>query len=187
MTLPAEIIAQVRQRANFACEYCGVTETDSGGQLTVDHYRPRTQGGGDELGNMLYCCYRCNLYKGDYWPAKPEDLPLWNPRLDPRENHLLLLADGTLYPISASGRFTLQRLRLNRPELVDYRLLQTAQSNEAAVLQQHKDLLSSLKQLFDRLAETVEEHQILLRTRRAMTTQFFKSNGQQDGPGKSTN
>lgn len=187
MTFPAEILAQVRQRANFACEYCGVTETDSAGQLTVDHYRPRTRSGTDELENLLYCCYRCNLYKADYWPTQPEDLPLWNPRFEPRGTHLLLLADGKLYPISASGRFTLQRLRLNRPELVNYRLHQTTQSNDAVLLQQHKDLLLSLKQLFDRLAETVEEHQSLLRMRHAMTTQFFKTNGQQNGPGKPDN
>jgi hypothetical protein len=40
---------QVRQRANFACEYCGVTETDSGGELTIDHYQPQSQNGSDEL------------------------------------------------------------------------------------------------------------------------------------------
>jgi hypothetical protein len=29
---------QVRERANFACEYCGVSETDSAGELSIDHY-----------------------------------------------------------------------------------------------------------------------------------------------------
>jgi hypothetical protein len=181
MTLPVELIEQVRQRAKFACEYCGVTETDSAGPLTVDHYQPRTRGRTDELTNLLYCCYRCNLYKGDYWPAQPEEIFLWNPRLDPRETHLLLLADGTLYPISASGRFTLQRLRLNRPELVAYRLRRIVQNNEITVLQQHQDLLLSLKQLHDRLAKTIEEHQMLLRTHRALMIPFVKSNGQQGG------
>lgn len=186
MTLPAEVTEQVRQRAKFACEYCGVTETDSAGQLTVDHYQPRARGGTDELENLLYCCYRCNLYKADYWPTNPEDVPLWNPRRDPREIHLLLLADGKLYPLSASGHCTLQRLRLNRPELVDYRLRQTAHSVEILLLQQNQDLLLSLKQLHERLAKTMEENQMLLRTRRDMTAQFVKPNGQQNGPDKPT-
>ena len=49
---------RVRLRANFACEYCGVTETDTGGLLTVDHYQPRAHGGSDDLGNLVYCCHR---------------------------------------------------------------------------------------------------------------------------------
>jgi uncharacterized protein (DUF3084 family) len=28
MSIPSEIRKQVRQRANFACEFCGVSETD---------------------------------------------------------------------------------------------------------------------------------------------------------------
>jgi HNH endonuclease len=43
----------------------GVTGNDSGGRLTVDHFQPQTHGGADNAGNLLYCCYRCNLYKSD--------------------------------------------------------------------------------------------------------------------------
>ena len=31
MSLPEAIREQVRRRAGFACEFCGVTETDTGG------------------------------------------------------------------------------------------------------------------------------------------------------------
>ena len=34
---------QVRQRAAFACEYCGVNETDTGGLLTIDHFHPKSK------------------------------------------------------------------------------------------------------------------------------------------------
>src|SRR5438876_7017122 len=37
MTVSNTLLDQVRQRARFACEYRGVTETDSGGVLTLDH------------------------------------------------------------------------------------------------------------------------------------------------------
>jgi hypothetical protein len=30
----------VRERAEFRCEYCGVSEDETGGILTIDHYRP---------------------------------------------------------------------------------------------------------------------------------------------------
>src|SRR5262249_1807023 len=145
MTLPPERMEQVRQRAKCACEYCGVTEIDSADPLTVDHHQPRSQGGTDEPDNLLYCCYRCNLYKADYWPAQAGAPVLWNPRQEVMENHLLILADGKLHPISETGRFTLQRLRLNRPALIEYRLRSRIQREEAAVLQQYRDLLQSLK------------------------------------------
>ena len=41
MTIPQALWHQVCQRAGGACEYCGVTETDSGGPLTVDHFHPQ--------------------------------------------------------------------------------------------------------------------------------------------------
>jgi len=40
--------AQIRQRAAFACEYCGVIETDTGGLLTIDHFQPSSKGGNDK-------------------------------------------------------------------------------------------------------------------------------------------
>ncbi len=89
MTIPPELREQVRSGARFACEYCGVTETDTAGQLTVDHFQPRAHGGSDELSNLLYCCPRCNLYKADYWPAQPSDSKLWNPREESVAAHLV--------------------------------------------------------------------------------------------------
>ena len=49
---------RVRQRANYACEYCGVSEVDSGGMLTIDHFQPKSKGGTDALRNLVYCCNR---------------------------------------------------------------------------------------------------------------------------------
>lgn len=108
MTLPVELSELVRRRANFACEYCGVSEIDAGGLLTVDHFRPRSHGGTDDPDNLIYCCHRCNLFKADHWPALPGDPMLWNPRQEPIAAHLVLLADGTLHPITAAGTVTLR-------------------------------------------------------------------------------
>jgi hypothetical protein len=168
MTIPAAISDQVRQRANCACEYCGVTETDTAGQLTVDHFQPRACGGTDGLENLLYCCYRCNLYNADYWPAEPADPVLWNPRRDPRDAHLLLLVDGTLYPITATGEFTLRRLRLNRPPLVVYRLRRQAQAEEVRLLTRSRDLLALLERLYQQQAALLEEQRALLEEQRAL-------------------
>ena len=58
MSIPAELREWVRRRAGFACEYCGVTETDAAGQLTIDHFHPQAGGGSDALDNLVYCCHR---------------------------------------------------------------------------------------------------------------------------------
>lgn len=63
MTVSREDAELVRVRAGQACEYCGVTETDCGGLLTIDHHRPQSHGGADGVDNLVYCCWRCNLYK----------------------------------------------------------------------------------------------------------------------------
>lgn len=115
MTISDAVRARVRKRADYACEFCGVREVDSGGELTMDHYQPKFKGGNDDLDNLLYCCQRCNQYKLDYWPVRAGDLPLWNPRQNNASKHFIELDDGKLYPLTSIGTFTINRLRLNRP------------------------------------------------------------------------
>lgn len=98
MSVSVEQRQQVRQRANYACEFCGVTETDTGGELTLDHYHPQAHGGNDKLDNLIYSCSRCNLYKADYWITTPEQTLLWNPRVEPASQHFIEADDGILYP-----------------------------------------------------------------------------------------
>jgi hypothetical protein len=168
MRIPAARRRQVRQRAGFACEYCGVTETDAGGELTIDHFQPRSAGGSDDIENLLYCCHRCNEYKAEYWPAEPEDLSLWNPRQEPMAHHLLLLADGTVLPTNAAGAFTEKRLRLNRPALVALRLRRLSDTEEQRVLAQYQSILTSLEQLLRQHEALIREHAELLAEQRAL-------------------
>ncbi|MCE7989262.1 MAG: HNH endonuclease [Caldilinea sp. CFX5] len=152
----------VRQRANFVCEFCGVTEIDTGSELTIDHFRPRTKGGTDDLGNLLYCCVRCNQHKADYWPSHPNDLMLWNPRQEPAANHFLLLADGTLYPITPVGVFTVNRLYLNRPPLVAYRRRNYQQDEERQLLTHYREIVLVLEQFHEQQVSLLEEYRNLL-------------------------
>jgi hypothetical protein len=175
MTLPPELWEQVRRRAGFACEYCGVTETDVGGRLTVDHFQPQARGGTDDLDNLLYCCHRCNLYKADYWPVLPADSPLWNPRRDSVATHLLLLADGTLYPITATGIMTLRLLRLNRPPLSAHRLRRLSQSEELRLLARYREVVAVLEQLHRQQTALLEEHRALLEEQRAVLRALLSS------------
>jgi hypothetical protein len=162
MTLNSAVREQVRQRANFACEFCGITETDTGGQLTVDHFQPHTQGGGDGLDNLIYCCARCNQHKLDYWPVHPDAPVLWNPRRELASQHFLELDDGTLYTLTPTGAFTLRRLRLNRPPLVAHRLRRRQAAEETRLLTRYRDLLQVIEQLLLQQSALAEEQQALL-------------------------
>jgi len=58
----------VRERYAFCCGYCGVSEADVGGELTVDHFRPVSAGGDHSDENLVYACVRYNQYKGALLP-----------------------------------------------------------------------------------------------------------------------
>ncbi|MFQ3611034.1 MAG: HNH endonuclease [Fimbriimonadales bacterium] len=63
-------------RDNYTCQYCGHQSRD----LTVDHVIPRRHGGGDTWENLVACCRRCNLIKGDRTPAQAEMKLMRKPR-----------------------------------------------------------------------------------------------------------
>ena len=62
-----EIKKTVRKIYQSRCGYCGVHEEDAGAFLTIDHHRPQSRSGSDKLENLVYCCPKCNEYKGSYW------------------------------------------------------------------------------------------------------------------------
>ncbi len=162
MSIPEAVREQVRQRAGFACEYYGATETDTAGQLTLDHFRPRAKGGSDAPGNLVYCCHRCNEYKSDYWPQTPDAQALWNPRQEAAQNHFLELADGSLHALDATGELTLSRLRLNRPALIAHRLQQRQSREEQRLLTRLHDMVALFGQGQRQQTILLQEHRDLL-------------------------
>ena len=120
---------EVRLRYGQCCGYCGVAEVDAAGELTVDHYYPTSAGGDDSDDNLVYCCSRCNLYKGAFAP-NDEDTARGHRVLHPLRDDVaahLRRNDrtGQLEPLTETGRFHIVLLHLNRPELVAYRLRQS--------------------------------------------------------------
>ena len=53
-------------RDNYTCQYCGSHARD----LTIDHVVPRWAGGPHTWDNLVACCRRCNLKKGDKTPQQ---------------------------------------------------------------------------------------------------------------------
>ena len=163
MSIPVAVRQQVRECAVFACDYCGVNDADVGGEQTVDHFRPQSKGGTDDLANLVYCCPRRNSYKMDYWPETSEDLHLWNPRFEPATSHFFELEDGSLLPLTETGLFSIRRLRLNRPPLIAYRLRKRQQAEQERLLILYRDLTALNEQLLVQQRILVEEQQQLLR------------------------
>lgn len=54
-------------RDGYKCRYCGADCTID---PTIDHVRPRVQGGGDGLANLVVCCRPCNLRKSGRTPEQ---------------------------------------------------------------------------------------------------------------------
>ena len=124
--MPHPLHEQVRRAFDFRCSYCRVDETSAGAELTVDHYHPLAAGGADDLANLIYACFRCNVYKGDYWPS-PEEAAAGLFVLHPHRHNLFdhlreNSRTGQLEPLTVTGAFNIRLLHLNRPQLVAQRL-----------------------------------------------------------------
>jgi hypothetical protein len=124
--MPHPKLLSVRQQYQYACGYCGVTETTVGGELTVDHYQPRSFGGAEDDDNLIYACVKCNLYKGEFWPNDDDiahDQRVLHPILDDWAEHVSENEQtGYLEALTERGQFHIALLRLNRPQLVAYRI-----------------------------------------------------------------
>jgi len=174
MTQRDDIRDQVRARAQFACEYCGVQETDAGGLLTIDHFHPIGKGGNNDLSNLVYCCVRCNQYKRDYWPESPSDPLPWNPRQERASTHFVELDDGRLEALTGKGAFSISLLHLNRPTLVAYRLGKRRSLEEAQWLERYRQLATVLEQLVEQQAQLIREQRGLLAEQRELLRRLFE-------------
>ena len=175
MSVSLELRDEVRKRARRTCEYCGVTEAEVGSELTLDHFRPDKEGGQGTSENLVYACHRCNEHKGAYWPKNLEDLPLWNPRLQTREEHFIQLMDGTLLALTPVGHWTIQRLRLNRSPLVLNRLSRQERANLSHQIRQYRDVVRLLSELLAQQQVTQQEQAELLHQYRLLLNALDRS------------
>lgn len=138
-----DVREHVRVLYDYRCGYCGVRESDAGARLTLDHYCPRSLGGMDEIDNLVYCCHGCNEYKGDYWHEE-ESQRLLHPLREDMTAHLAPSEAGRVQGLTARGSVQIERLRLNRPQLIAYRL---RRQKEEALQIENQQILQSLETL----------------------------------------
>jgi hypothetical protein len=166
MSVPASIREQVRQRAQYACEFCGIAEINTGGMLTIDHFQPRATAGSNELENLIYACITCNQYKQDYWPRTETAPRLWNPRQESASEHFIEQEDGQLTALTPTGLFTIKRLRLNRSQLIVARQRRQQQLQVESLLRHYQELTTLQAQINIQLTDLAMEQQVLLKEQR---------------------
>lgn len=152
----SELRQTVRRVYDFACGYCGVRETDTGSELELDHFKPRSASGGDEPENLVYCCTTCNRFKGDFWAASTDEKRLLHPRQDDLTPHLRQDSDGLLTGLTETGKFHLKRLRLNRPPLVALRRTRLENASLREELRQAQEIQKKLIEHLQKLDGEIE-------------------------------
>lgn len=93
--LPAQIV-KLNRRNLFArdrnmCQYCGAHYPTS--ELSIDHVKPRSLGGGDSWENLVCACIRCNARKGGRTPEQARMKLIRKPVM-PKRNPLIALRLG---------------------------------------------------------------------------------------------
>ena len=123
--ISGKVRAQVRERAQNACEYCRLHQDDSPlAALHVEHVIPKVHGGSDDVENLALACVDCNLHKGTNLtgidPETNEITALFHPRRQLWEDHFewqgLHLVGKT-----ANGRTTIRVMNINSEEQVALR------------------------------------------------------------------
>jgi 5-methylcytosine-specific restriction endonuclease McrA len=94
--------------------------------LEVEHVMPLSRGGETTADNLALSCRSCNLYKSDHVSAVDEvtrhEASLFHPRRDAWRDHFLLNEEtGEIEGLTATGRATVSRLRVNSRAQVEAR------------------------------------------------------------------
>jgi hypothetical protein len=115
--IPANLRWQVIERAGNRCEYCGLAQEGQEATFHVDHVVPRSADGPTTLENLALACVSCSLHKAAQQlsldPVNQQQVPLFNPRSDRWLEHFRW--DGVrVVGLTATGRATVQRLKMNR-------------------------------------------------------------------------
>ena len=124
--VPTALWKDVRQRAEFRCEYCRIREADAYLPFEADHIIAEKHGGITNLNNLACSCFECNRFKGSdissIDPVKGKIASLFNPRTQIWSRHFAV-SDGEIIGRTATGRATANLLKFNLPTRVEVRQL----------------------------------------------------------------
>ena len=109
------------------CAYCLVHDEEIGeGFFVIDHFLPRARGGTHDYANLYYACMVCNSIKHDTWPSTEEHadgIGFCDPcqEWDYGVHFVESPQSGELSQETVKGDYHIDKLRLNRVELIEKR------------------------------------------------------------------
>lgn len=128
--MSAYISVQVRRRIlerdQARCAYCQSPEALMGVTFEVEHILPLSLSGETSSDNLCLSCPTCNRHKANrivaYDSETDTEIPIFHPRQQLWEDHFTWDEDAaTLIGITATGRATIEMLRMNRPVITQLR------------------------------------------------------------------
>ena len=121
----------VREDFRRRCAHCVMEELHAGGvrNFEIDHFRPRGRFPEciNDFYNLYWSCHPCNQNKRDEWPSpalEEQGIGFVDLCSDDFDKHYED-EEGKLKPLTRSGAYTVDVIRLNSEHLVDLRRLLT--------------------------------------------------------------
>lgn len=121
----------LRREAAEKCVYCAISENPIGGydHFHVEHFRPKSLSQFNHLlkeyENLFYACAICNRFKSNDWPNDPVIDHSIISYPDPKNvdyNTLFFCEEnGILKGSYIASRYMVEKLNLNRPQLINER------------------------------------------------------------------
>lgn len=126
--IPKRLQQLVSERAQFCCEYCLSQEAYSPDPFSNEHIIAEVLGGPSTEDNLARACQGCNNLKHikvtGIDPITWQEAPLFHPRQDAWHEHFAWQQDLIeLVGLTAKGRATVAALKLNRPNVMNLRVV----------------------------------------------------------------
>ena len=124
--IPGRLRERVARRAGHRCEYCKCPSAYAPGPFDIEHIIPFSREGTSAPQNLAYACNGCNGFKNNKIEAKDfvsgVQVSIFNPRIANWSEHFSWSNDHLLIiGTTATGKATVELLKLNRDELVNIR------------------------------------------------------------------
>lgn len=109
---------QVYVRANYICEYCCALAMYSAQPFVIEHIKPKSKNGTDDLENLALACGGCNGSKYNKTHAldsvSTQLVPLYNPRTMIWQEHFVWSDNfQEIIGTTPTGRATVNALKMN--------------------------------------------------------------------------
>ena len=123
--IPEALRKIVIERASGRCEYCGLSQNGQVATFHIDHIVPRASGGLSHGDNLALACVSCSLRKAARQtaldPTSGQEVLLYHPRQQTWAEHFEWDI-VRLVGLTATGRATIELLKLNRRLMLSIRL-----------------------------------------------------------------